>query len=165
MHSLVLLLTLPLLSLQFTLEDSRASGGETRTTSSAYSRQDRLSTQSPERRISRPFSSTYTSTLQPPPGKFPWFSFLKWFLWETETHTGFDFRYDWIELISSYFLYYWSPSRIVRQGKLFQKCTHLLYCSVLSRGGNVNTRRIVKAWHGNHLSHKKSMKYSGHRKL
>ena len=30
------------------------------------------------------------------------------------------------------------------QGKLFQKCTHLLYCSVLSLGGNVNTRRISK---------------------
>ena len=28
------------------------------------------------------------------------------------------------------------------QGKLFQMCTHLLYCSVLSLGGNVNTRRM-----------------------
>ena len=34
--------------------------------------------------------------------------------------------------------------RIVRQGKLFQKCTHLLYCSVLSLGGNINTRRMSK---------------------
>ena len=34
--------------------------------------------------------------------------------------------------------------RIVRQGKLFQKCTHLLYCSVLSLGGSVNTRRMSK---------------------
>ena len=32
----------------------------------------------------------------------------------------------------------------VMQGKLFQKCTHILYCSVLSQGGNVNTRRISK---------------------
>ena len=32
----------------------------------------------------------------------------------------------------------------VMQGKLFQKCTHLLYCSVLSLGGNVNTRRMSK---------------------
>ena len=32
----------------------------------------------------------------------------------------------------------------VMQGKLFQKCTHLLYCSVLSLGGNVNTRRILQ---------------------
>ena len=30
------------------------------------------------------------------------------------------------------------------QGKLFQRCTHVLYCSVLSLGGNVNTRRISK---------------------
>ena len=30
------------------------------------------------------------------------------------------------------------------QGKLFQRCTHLLYCSVLSPGGNVNTRRMSK---------------------
>ena len=30
------------------------------------------------------------------------------------------------------------------QGKLFQKCTHLLYCSVLSLGGNVNTRWMPK---------------------
>ena len=50
------------------------------------------------------------------------------------------------------------------QGKLFQKCTHLL-CSVLSLGGNVNTRRMSKPEMGFHLSHKKSMKYSGHRKL
>ena len=31
----------------------------------------------------------------------------------------------------------------VMQGKLFQKCTHLLYCSVLSLGGNVNTKRSL----------------------
>ena len=30
------------------------------------------------------------------------------------------------------------------QRKLFQKCTHLLYCSVLSLGGNVNTRQMSK---------------------
>ena len=35
-------------------------------------------------------------------------------------------------------------SKDVMQGKLFQKCTHLLYCSVLSLGGNVNTRRMSK---------------------
>ena len=28
------------------------------------------------------------------------------------------------------------------QGKLFQRCTHFLYCSVLSLGGKVNTRRM-----------------------
>ena len=35
-------------------------------------------------------------------------------------------------------------SKDVMQGKLFQKCTHLLYSSVLSLGGNVNTRRMSK---------------------
>ena len=30
------------------------------------------------------------------------------------------------------------------QGKFFQKCTHLLYCSVLSLRGNVNARRMSK---------------------
>ena len=45
------------------------------------------------------------------------------------------------------------------------QCT-AVYCSVLSLGGNVNTRQIdVEALHGIHLSHIKSMKYSGHRKL
>ena len=32
--------------------------------------------------------------------------------------------------------------KVIMQGKLFQKCTHLLFCSVLSLGVNVNTRRI-----------------------
>ena len=46
------------------------------------------------------------------------------------------------------------------QGKLFQRCTHLLYCSVLSLGGNVNTRRMSKPDIG-------SIKIigNGHRKL
>ena len=30
----------------------------------------------------------------------------------------------------------------VMQGKLLQKCTHLLNCSVLSLGANVNTKRM-----------------------
>ena len=30
------------------------------------------------------------------------------------------------------------------QGKLFQRCRHLLYWSVLSLGGNVNTKRMKK---------------------
>ena len=34
------------------------------------------------------------------------------------------------------------------QGKLFQRCTHLLYWSVLSQGGNVNTRRMSKSGMG-----------------
>ena len=53
----------------------------------------------------------------------------------------------------------------VMQGKLFQKCTHLLYCSVLSLGGNVNTRRMSKPDMGSIFHIKKSMKYSGHKKL
>ena len=31
-------------------------------------------------------------------------------------------------------------TKVIMQGKLFLRCTHLLYCSVLSLGGNVNTR-------------------------
>ena len=52
----------------------------------------------------------------------------------------------------------------VMQGKLFQKCKHLLYCSVLSPGGNVNTRRMSKPNMGSIL-HIKIKKYSGHRNL
>jgi len=55
--------------------------------------------------------------------------------------------------------------KILIQGKLFQRCTHFLYCSVLSLGWKVNTRRMSQlAWHS--IFHiKNSMKYSGHRKL
>ena len=56
-------------------------------------------------------------------------------------------------------------SKDVMQGKVFQKCTHLLYCSVLSLGGNVNTRRMSKPDMGSIFHIKKSLKYSGHRKL
>ena len=55
--------------------------------------------------------------------------------------------------------------KVVMQGKLFQRCTHLLFCSVLSLGGNVNTRRMLKPDMGSIFHIKKSMKYSGHRKL
>ena len=34
--------------------------------------------------------------------------------------------------------------KVTMQGKLFQRCTHLLYCSVLSLGGNLNTSRMSK---------------------
>ena len=40
--------------------------------------------------------------------------------------------------------------KVITQGKLFLRCTHLLYCSAPSLGGNVDT-----AWHGIHLSHTK----------
>ena len=35
-------------------------------------------------------------------------------------------------------------AEVLMQGKLYQRCTHLLYCSVLSLGGNVNTRPMSK---------------------
>jgi len=53
----------------------------------------------------------------------------------------------------------------VMQGKVFQKCTHLLDCSVLSLGGNVNTRRMLQSDKVSIFHIKKLMKYSGHRKL
>ena len=51
------------------------------------------------------------------------------------------------------------------QENLFQRCTHILYCSVLSLGGNVNTRWTLKSDMGSIFHIKKSMKYSSHRKL
>ena len=53
------------------------------------------------------------------------------------------------------------------QRKLFQKCTHLLHCSVLSLGGNVNTRRMLQPDMGSifHIKKKINEIYSGHRKL
>ena len=51
------------------------------------------------------------------------------------------------------------------QEKLFQKCTRLLYCSVLSLGSNVNTRQMSKPEMGSIFHIKNPMKYSGHRKL
>ena len=41
-------------------------------------------------------------------------------------------------------IYYKIVPKVIMQGKLFQRCTHLLYYSVLSLGGNVNTRRMSK---------------------
>ena len=42
--------------------------------------------------------------------------------------------------------YFWEPVllKVIMQGKLFQWCMHLLYCSVMSLGGNVNTTRLSK---------------------
>ena len=37
---------------------------------------------------------------------------------------------------------YTGRGKVIMQGKLFQRCTLFLYCSVLSLGGNVNTRRM-----------------------
>ena len=55
--------------------------------------------------------------------------------------------------------------KVILQGKLFQRCTHLLYLSGLSLAGDVDTRRMSKPDMGSNFTHKKSMKYSGHRKL
>ena len=57
------------------------------------------------------------------------------------------------------------PDKDVMQEKLFQKCTHPLYCSVLSLGGNVNTRQMLQSDMESILHIKYSMKYSCHRKL
>ena len=53
----------------------------------------------------------------------------------------------------------------VMQGKLFQKYTHLLYCRVLSLGGNVNTRRMLQPDMGSIFHIQKSVKYSGRKLL
>jgi len=42
------------------------------------------------------------------------------------------------------FVNYLYITKDLMQGKLFQMCTHLLYRSVLSLGGNVNTRWMSK---------------------
>ena len=49
--------------------------------------------------------------------------------------------------------------------KVISEVTNLLYCSVLSLCGNVNTRRMSQPDMGPIFYIKKSMKYSGHRKL
>ena len=53
--------------------------------------------------------------------------------------------------------------KVIMQGKLFQRYTHLFYCSVLSLGGNINKRRMSKPDMGSIFHIKKSMKYSGHK--
>ena len=45
-------------------------------------------------------------------------------------------------MISKKFLQRFIYCKVIMEGKLFQRCTHLLNCSVLSLGGNVNTRRM-----------------------
>ena len=53
-------------------------------------------------------------------------------------------------------------ANVIMQGNLFQRCTHLLYCSALSLGGNVNTRRMPQPDMESIFHIKKSMKYPGH---
>ena len=45
-------------------------------------------------------------------------------------------------IISRTFTSFLPELKVLMQGKLFQRCTHFVYCSVLSLGGNVNTRRM-----------------------
>ena len=45
--------------------------------------------------------------------------------------------------MTQHHMMYLEKTKDVMQGKLFH-CTHLLYCSVLSLGGNVNTRRMLQ---------------------
>jgi len=47
--------------------------------------------------------------------------------------------------------------KVIMEGKVFQRCTHLLCCSVLSLGGNVNTRRMSKPDMGSIFHIKKSI--------
>ena len=61
--------------------------------------------------------------------------------------------------LSPFTMTYSALPKVLMQGNLFQRCTHLLYC------GNVNTRRMSKPDMGSIFYIKKSMKYSGHRKL
>ena len=48
-------------------------------------------------------------------------------------------QYGGLNVLNSF---YRVIAKVLMQGKLFQRCTHLLYCSVLSLGGNVSTRRM-----------------------
>ena len=55
--------------------------------------------------------------------------------------------------------------KVIMQGKLFQRCTHLLCCSVVSLEGNVNKRRMSQPDMGSIIHIKKSMKHSGNKKI
>ena len=54
--------------------------------------------------------------------------------------------------------------KVLMQGKLFQKFTHFLYCSVLSLGGKVS-QDGCRSLTWNPFSQKQSIEYSGLRKL
>ena len=59
----------------------------------------------------------------------------------TGNYTQTQYTFIWTKAIIQGKLF---QSKVQMQGKLFQRCTHLLYSSVLSLGGNVNTRRMSK---------------------
>ena len=58
----------------------------------------------------------------------------------------FVFRLKYCKFVLSKFKYISQRAtpwyNVLVQGKLFQRCTHFLYCSVLSLGGKVNTKRM-----------------------
>ena len=54
------------------------------------------------------------------------------------------YKLNFRELSSPMYVKAMIHNKDLMQGKLFQRCTHLLYCSVLSVGGNVNTIRMSK---------------------
>jgi len=66
--------------------------------------------------------------------------FHMWFPCQRDLRT-FAAQPIWRKLNSICFI---SQIKDLMQGKFFQRCTHLLYYSVLSLGGNVNTRRMSK---------------------
>ena len=56
--------------------------------------------------------------------------------------------FSWIWRYIIKLLQNFNLTKVIMQGKSFQRCTHLLYCSLLSLGGNVNTRRMSKLYIG-----------------
>ena len=63
-----------------------------------------------------------------------------------DSSSNLHFLFIYILLISilKIFITKLSKDKDLMQGKLFQRCAHLLCCSVLSLGGNVNARRMSK---------------------
>ena len=62
----------------------------------------------------------------------------------TEIDSSYNFVQRWQRPIYKKYPLNLCFIKVIMQGKLFHRCTHLLYCSVLSLGGNVNTRRMSK---------------------
>ena len=107
-----------------------------------------------------------------------WFSLYKiWFLesliiyikrgrWPFKKKSlEYFYTTSWGKKSVSPFIWFIAYVKVIIQVKLFERCTHLLYCSLLSLGGNVNTRRMSKPDMRFIFHIKKSMKYSGHRTL
>ena len=56
-----------------------------------------------------------------------------------------------------------SSTKVIMQGKLFQRRWHLLYCSVLSLGANVNTRLMPQPETGSifHIKNQRNILVKG----